>query len=154
MMGMMIVLFAIAFAKVNALESSQKLQNEMFNIYAGNLDNKVHDLNESLLELSEEFLQKLDIFSDTLQEVITNFSGSLNLNSFSSCSDILRHNPSSSSVCYLVRSSTGQLTSVNCDMTRTCGNITGGWMRVAELDVTNCPTGLIPRSFNGRKYSK
>ena len=24
-------------------------------------------------------------------------------------------------------------------------------MRVAELDVNNCPTGLIPRSFNGRK---
>ena len=37
MMGMMIVLFAIAFAKVNALESSQKLQNEMFNISAGNI---------------------------------------------------------------------------------------------------------------------
>ena len=150
-MGMMIVLFAIAFAKVNALESSQKLQNEMFNVYAGNLDNKVHDLNESLLELSEEFLQNLDIFSDAFQEVITNISGSLNLNSFSSCSDILHHNPSSSSGYYLVRSSTDQLTSVYCDMTRTCGSITGGWMRVAELDVNNCPTGLIPRSFNGRK---
>ena len=24
-------------------------------------------------------------------------------------------------------------------------------MRVTELDVNNCPTGLIPRSFNGRK---
>ena len=132
-MGMMIVLFAIAYVKVNALESSQKLQNEMFNISAGNLDNKVHDLNESLLELSEEFLQKLDIFSETIQEVITNISGSLN--SFSSCSNILHHNPSSSSGYYLVRSSTGQLTSVYCDMTRTCDNITGGWMRVAELDV-------------------
>ena len=35
---------------------------------------------------------------------------------------------------------------VYCDMTRSCGNITGGWMRVAELDVKNsstqCPSGL------------
>ena len=151
MMGMMIVLFAIAFVTVNALEYSQKLQNEMFNISAGNLDNKVYNLNESLLELSEEILQKLAIFSDTFREVITNISGSLNLNSFTSCSDILHHNPSSSSGYYLVMSSTGQVTSVYCDMTRTCGSITGGWMRVAELDVNNCPTGLIPRSFNGRK---
>ena len=31
-------------------------------------------------------------------------------------------------------------------MTRTCGNLTGGWMRVANIDMTNtsqqCPTGL------------
>ena len=108
----------------------------------------MYNLNESLLELSEEILQKLAIFSDTFQEVITNISGNL---SFCSCSDILHHTPSSSSGYYLVRSSTGQVTSVYCDMTRTCGSITGGWMRVAELDVNNCPTGLIPRSFNRRK---
>ena len=30
----------------------------------------------------------------------------------------------------------GSAVRVYCDMTRTCGNITGGWMRVAELDMT------------------
>ena len=30
----------------------------------------------------------------------------------------------------------GSAIRVYCDMTRTCGNITGGWMRVAELDMT------------------
>ena len=33
-----------------------------------------------------------------------------------------------------------------CDMNRTCGNLIGGWMRVANIDMTNtsqqCPTGL------------
>ena len=39
---------------------------------------------------------------------------------------------------------------VYCDMTRSCGNITGGWVRVAELDMTNsshqCPSGLRQRN--------
>ena len=68
-----------------------------------------------------------------------------------SCADILHRNSSSSAGYYLVRSSTGQLTSVYCDMTRTCGSITGGWMRVAELDLDHCPTGLMSQLFNGTK---
>ena len=39
---------------------------------------------------------------------------------------------------------------VYCDMTRSCGNITGGWMRVGELDMTNsstqCPSGFRQRT--------
>ena len=88
--------------------------------------------------LSCEFQQSLQNISDYFSAILLKESS------------IFHDNPSSSSG-YLVRSSTGQLTSVYCDMTRTCGNITGGWMRVAELDVNNYPTGLIPQSFNGRK---
>ena len=47
---------------------------------------------------------------------------------------------------YWVRASNGSAVRVYCDMTRSCGNITGGWVRVAELDMTNsshqCPSGL------------
>ena len=39
---------------------------------------------------------------------------------------------------------------VYCDMTRSCGGVTGGWMRVAELDMTGssqqCPSGLRLRT--------
>ena len=54
--------------------------------------------------------------------------------------------PSSPSGYYWVRASYGSAVRVYCDMTRSCGNITGGWVRVAELDMTNsshqCPSGL------------
>ena len=51
--------------------------------------------------------------------------------------------PSSLSGYYMIRASNGSAVRVYCDMTRSCGNVTGGWMRVAELDMTNsshqCP---------------
>ncbi len=68
---------------------------------------------------------------------------------FESCSDVLNQNSSAESGYYLLRSSTGQLTSVYCDMNRSCGNITGGWMRLAELDVASCPAGLKSKIFEG-----
>ena len=63
-------------------------------------------------------------------------------NYLSSCSDISRKNSSYASGNYIVRSSTGVLRSVYCDMNRTFGGNSTGWMRVAELDVNNCPPGL------------
>ena len=58
--------------------------------------------------------------------------------------------PSSPSGYYWVRASNGSAVRVYCDMTRSCGGVTGGWMRVAELDMTNsshqCPSGLRQRT--------
>ena len=65
-----------------------------------------------------------------------------------SCAAILEQNSSSISGYYFMRSLSGQLRSVYCDMRRTCGNITGGWMRVAMLDVHNCPLELQQKTFN------
>ena len=172
-MGVMIVLFVIVFVKVGALESSQTPYNlsllNQVNMTSENyklLDDKVLSLNKTLSELSYEFQQKLAMVSYDLkglsyqfQQVISNISAlfkeetdknELNA-SIASCADILRFNPASSSGYYTFRSSTGQLTSVYCDMTRTCGSITGGWMRVAELDLYNCPAGLRSELFNGIK---
>ena len=54
---------------------------------------------------------------------------------------------SSPSGYYWVRASNGSAVRVYCDMTRSCGDITGGWMRV---DMTNsshqCPSGLTLRT--------
>ena len=67
-----------------------------------------------------------------------------------SCAAIFPHNPSSPSGHYWVKSSNGSADRVYCDMTRSCGNITGRWMRVAKLDMTNsstqCPSGLRQRT--------
>ena len=63
-----------------------------------------------------------------------------------SCAAVLQYDPSSPSNYYWVRSSHGSAVRVYCDMTRSCGDITGGWMRVTELDMTDsntqCPSGL------------
>ena len=54
----------------------------------------------------------------------------------------------SSSGYYWVRTSNGSAVRVYCDMTRSCGGVTGGWVRVAYLDKTNssqngkCPSGF------------
>ena len=60
-----------------------------------------------------------------------------------SCSDL----PNSSlSGYYWVLASNGSTIRVFCDMNMTCGNITGGWMRVASLDMnqpsSECPSNL------------
>ena len=40
----------------------------------------------------------------------------------------------------------GSAVRVYCNMSLTCGDVTGGWMRVANIDMTNssqnCPSGL------------
>ena len=62
---------------------------------------------------------------------------------FSSCSAIQQLLPFSSSDYYKILSSNGSAITAFCDMTRSCGDITGGWMRVAELNMrdttTQCP---------------
>ena len=63
-----------------------------------------------------------------------------------SCGAILQFIPSFPSGHYWIRSSNGSAVLVYCDMTRSCSNITGGWMRVAELDMrdssSQCPSDL------------
>ena len=57
---------------------------------------------------------------------------------------------------YWVRISNGSAVRVYCDMTRSCGGVTGGWVRVASLDKTNssqngmCPSRLTEDTFSTR----
>ena len=70
-----------------------------------------------------------------------------------SCAEILINDPAAPSGYYEILNATGQVHRVYCDMTRSCGGDTGGWMRVAYLDMTNsthqCPSGLQQRTDNG-----
>ena len=60
-----------------------------------------------------------------------------------SCASLPRTFPSGY---YWSRTSSGSAVHVYCDMTRTCGGLTGRWMRLANLDMTigsqQCPGGL------------
>ena len=96
-------------------------------------------VNHTLLMLQE----------NNTQELIYNLLNSGLLITFpaDSCVSILLFAPSLPSGYYWIRSSNGSAVRVYCDMTRSCGNITGGWMRVAELDMTDtaiqCPSNLM-----------
>ena len=65
---------------------------------------------------------------------------------FSSCADILLFFPFSQSGNYSILSSNGSFITAYCDMTRLCGGIKGGWIKVYDLDMTDnasqCPNSL------------
>ena len=54
---------------------------------------------------------------------------------------------------YWIRSSNGSAVRVYCDMSLSCGGLTGGWRRITNLDFSNqsipCPTGLKERGDSG-----
>ena len=83
----------------------------------------------------------------TLQQTINTVSDRLdNTTVFNPASSCAALPPSSLSGYYWVMASNGSAVRVYCDMTRSCGGVTGGWMRVAQLDMTNsshqCPSPL------------
>ena len=63
-----------------------------------------------------------------------------------SCKDVYKTNFKASSGYYWIKQSSGSPVRVYCSMSGTCGNETGGWMRVANIDMRNtsqsCPRGL------------
>ena len=102
----------------------------------------------SLQQLKETLNMSLNQFEAHTQEVIErtvidNDRGSHFIFPGPSCAVLP---PFSTSGYYWVRNSIGSAVPVYCDMTRSCGGVTGGWMRVAELDMTDssqqCPSGL------------
>ena len=73
----------------------------------------------------------------------------------SSCQQILNCDLSSSSGYYWIALADGNATEMYCSMNRVCGEVSGGWMRVAELDMRNssnqCPNGLREREHSGHR---
>ena len=123
------------------LQQLNQTLNERLQQLSQVIDNHTHDFIYQQITHSMNITQELNI---TLQMQINQLTRLIFDNSIvSSCAAL---SPSSPSGYYWVRASDGSAVRVYCDMTRSCGNITGGWMRVAELDMTNsshqCPGEL------------
>ena len=104
--------------------------------------------NSSSLQLSEMFESEIRwLILDILER-----PGQYQDYPAASCAAVLLFAPLSPSGLYWVSSSNGSAVHVYCDMTRLCGNIIGGWMRVVELDMTDnstqCPSGLRQNNYN------
>ncbi len=103
-------------------------------------------LGNSINSSISDIYEILNNVNGNLSSLHTNFQADRYL---SSCSDILQQDSTNPSGRYIVRSSNGVLRSVYCDMTNTFGGDSIGWMRVAKLDVNNCPMGLETQNFSG-----
>ena len=117
------------------------LQQEL-SIFQQNLSEVVVSLGLNSEELSQLKLNLSQLHSEVQQLA-------LSVGIISSCAALF---PSSPSGYYWQVASTGSVVRVYCDMTLSCGNITGGWMRVAELNMTDtsqqCPSNLVERNDN------
>ena len=131
-----LIMVVVIYVKVTALDSVR--------IRYKALQSLSSTLQENFTKAVHAIKVKRDLIDDQLNAAVVKFS---------SCPDIYRRNPSSSSGYYPVRSSTGQLTSVYCDMTEVCGILARGWMRVAKLDIDNCPTGFRSELVSGQRRS-
>ena len=148
------------------------LQNTLEN-FSSSVDTRF----QQLLEDHKRINGKMQQFNLTLEKIVTililhadnktqQYYTELQNITFDTCTSLLRPGkneilpapscaalpPSSPSGYYWVRASNGSAVRVYCDMTRSCGGVTGGWMRVAELDMTNsshqCPRGLSQRNHS------
>ena len=123
-----------------------------------NISDKIDKIDEkvnSALKVSSEISMAVANLSDVVDRLVSSMLSQLHQLQFpggtashpaTSCREIKDLHPSSPSGHYWIRSSNGFSVQVYCDMTRSCGGITGGWMQVANIDMSNhaetCPAGL------------
>ena len=164
-----VTIAAVLLIKVLNLEMNDRKYNEKISILGENytnlqsnydaLLNQISNSNQSIISLHDELPSinsQIDDVNTSYHNLYVSYNNISNMimdlykyttspfvdNYLSNCSDIFRKNSSYASGNYIVRSSTGVLRSVYCDTDRTFGGKSTGWMRVAELDVNNCPPGL------------
>ena len=104
---------------------------------------RVNDSIDSLHGQLNNTLQDIDVLTKMLPGQLPSIPAT-------SC---LQVSPSSPSGYYWVWASNGSAVRVYCDMTRSCGGVTGGWTRVAYLQFESgsdpCPDGFRERSDSG-----
>ena len=162
-----VLLIAAGIAIIVAFLEISKLRSEVAELQAmeNSVDMRLNDIeiqvnsselnDENNLEnISNSISTQLSVIDQLSSEliIISNFATILDEEHvFSSCAAIQKFFPfQPSSGFYNIRSSNGSAITAYCDMTRSCGGITGGWMRVAELDMrdttTQCPDSLELRT--------
>ena len=128
-------------------DKMQQLNNSFHEHYQvssqATADNVIEELNTSVQHVS----QKCSLLQNNIEQLQNNVNSLL----ISSCAALP---PSSPSGYYWIRPSIGSVVRVYCDMAifRVCGNTTGGWMRVAALNMSDsnqqCPSELTQQNHS------
>ena len=117
------------------------------------LRNELQASNELLRQELQAYSERLEAAEadaasniNSLQEEINALTGLHPSIPAASCLQVSLLKPSSPSGYYWVRGSSTGSVRVYCDMSRSCGGVTGNWMRVALLEynkaTSSCPPGL------------
>jgi len=104
-------------------------------------------LSETVGRLQQHMNMSADAYSHILQEFRTLCRpGRSTSYPAISCREIKEDDPNSPSGYYYIQSGSRSFVRAYCDMTKSCGGITGGWMRVTKVNMRNirhsCPHGL------------
>ena len=138
--------YSVQLNKLKHLLSELKTSNENVTLTLMKLQG--NNFNRLILNNSEIKLSDIELLSEALKGYHPLYPAS----SCASTPSILN------SGYYWIQSWNGSVVKVYCDMTRTCGNITGGWMRVALLDMRDnsaqCPPGLCLNMTSPRTCRK
>ena len=101
------------------------------------------EVNSAIVTIYQQLSQNISALKLTADQLLNLHLGLHAELPASSCAALL---PTTPSGYYWVSSSNGSAVRVYCDMTRSCGGVTGGWVRVGYLDMTNsshqCPSGF------------
>ena len=112
-------------------------------------------MNDTILpeiqSLRQQQLQQMNMSALLVSSIMTKLDllrlpGSTPSHPASSCKEIKELSPTAPSGYYWLRGTVDSSVHMYCDMSRSCGGMTGGWMRVTRLNMTNsshtCPAGL------------
>ena len=137
------------------LAKVSSLQSEVANFKAGSslLQLQVDELKNNSGSYLDHEKRHCTIDPKDLKVIMKTYIDNINFTQYStkdsiftSCRDILQRFPASFSGYYLIRLNNGYYVYTYCDMTMKCGGITGGWSRLAYLNIhepgAQCPTGL------------
>ena len=141
---------------INMLYQQLSQQNASINsAYQQLIEEVGHQLNTSINMLYQQLSQQNASINSAYQQLFQELNTSINMlykqlnqgktadNPATSCKDVLYGSHSSG---YYWIGEIGSAVRVHCNMSLTCGDLTGGWMRVANIDMTNtsqnCPSGL------------
>jgi len=142
MFFVMIWKVSIVESEINRLEQIQNMLNGEMNVFMNTVAQYVNNYNSNFIHLSHS-ITRLNL---TLQNII--YENNTSRIKYISCLDIARSNSSLGSGNYTVISTIGESITVYCDMIRTFGGNSTGWMKVAELDVNNCPENSFTKHVN------
>ena len=143
-----LLLASVAALSVIALVQAVKTRSELnelqenSSVYSTLVGNQIDQRMISNIEMKLEdyFLNNISRISEMLN----------NLPIFSSCADALQKLPFSTSGYQLIWHNAGSLALVYCDMTLSCGGVTGGWRRTVYINTaisgTHCPSELTNRN--------
>ena len=132
-----------AYTSIDLQEAVGRLQQQI-NVSA--VDTSA-TLQQAVGRLQQHMNISADAYSHILREVRTlRHPGRSTSYPAISCREIKEDDPNSLSGYYYIQSGSRSFVRAYCDMTRSCGGITGGWMRVTKINMTNsshtCPEGL------------